>query len=300
MLHSITDSTVKQYAPGLAKWSKFCEDYGLDLFNPKIDDFQNFIIEIFLDGASYGTLNTIRCAVSLVSPNKIGDNPLITRLMKAFYKLRPPTPKYQATWDVAEVLEYLKTLEPLENLSLTDLTEKTIMLLALSTAHRVQTFAKIELDNIRETPDGLEILITQSIKTSGPGRPQPILMLPEFKKKRLCVARVVRKYIKVTRKIRGKCQSLFVATKKPHKAVGAQTISRWIKNTMEKSGIDTKIFSAHSTRHAATSAAFSRGTDINVIKEAAGWTKKSRTFYNFYNRQIVDKKNYIFARSVIH
>lgn len=68
---------------------------------------------------------------------------------------------------------------------------------------------------------------------------------------------------------------------------------------MHKSGIDTKIFTAHSTRHAATSAAASRGVDLKTIKSTANWSEKSEVFQRFYNRQIVNKKDYSFARSVI-
>lgn len=51
-------------------------------------------------------------------------------------------------------------------------------------------------------------------------------------------------------------------------------------------GIDTDIFKGHSTRHAATSAAFKAGTSVEKIREAAGWSAKSNVFTKFYNRPV--------------
>lgn len=108
MMSSITETTCKQYKYALEEWNRFCSEYGIEFYDPAIDDVQNFLVNKFIQGASYGTLNTTRCALSLISKNKVGENPLITRLMKGFYKLRPTAPKYQATWDVSIVLRYLK------------------------------------------------------------------------------------------------------------------------------------------------------------------------------------------------
>ena len=67
---------------------------------------------------------------------------------------------------------------------------------------------------------------------------------------------------------------------KPFKPVSRDTISRWVKNVLEKAGINTKIFGAHSTRAAATSAAKSANKSINTIMDAAGWSSES-TFESF-------------------
>ena len=74
-------------------------------------------------------------------------------------------------------------MHPLEKLSLKELSYKLIMLLALNTAHRVQTLKYINLENIREITNGFEIKIPDNIKTSGLGRYQPLLLIPKFSKK---------------------------------------------------------------------------------------------------------------------
>lgn len=94
---------------------------------------------------------------------------------------------------------------------------------------------------------------------------------------------------------------LFIATRKPYKPVGTQTLSRWIKYTLSECGVDTGIFSAHSTRHAASSHAHSLGVSVDTIRKTAGWSKNSTAFARFYQRTIVDSNDEIaLSESVIN
>ena len=65
------------------------------------------------------------------------------------------------------------------------------------------------------------------------------------------------------------------------------TISRWIKNVMIKSGIDVEVFKPHSTRAASTSKANACQVPIDVILKAASW-KGDCTFRKFCNKPIED------------
>lgn len=165
-----------------------------------------------------------------MSNKKIGEDDSVSRFMKGVSKLRPPKHKYAFTWDVALVLDYLETLYTLESLSFTDLTYKTVMLLILCTAHRAQTIASIRLDNIQFTASGALIHITDRIKTSAPGRCQPLLSIPFCRESpKNCVATVLKTYIDKSRNLREDSSKLFVAIRRPHKDIGSQTISRWVK-----------------------------------------------------------------------
>lgn len=91
-------------------------------------------------------------------------------------------------------------------------------------------------------------------------------------------------------------KNLFLTFKPPHKTASSQSISRWIKQVLAVSGVDVASFSAHSTRHAATSAARAAGLSLDVIRKTAGWTANSQTFARFYNRPLVAESS--FARTV--
>lgn len=62
-------------------------------------------------------------------------------------------------------------------------------------------------------------------------------------------------------------------------------MARWLKEVLKRSGIDDKIFSAHSYRSASTSAAFAGGVHLKEILETANWTN-AKTFYTFYRREL--------------
>lgn len=229
----------------------------------------------------------------------MGTEPRIRRFCKGVSKQRPPKPKYNVTWDPSKVLDHLCQWPSNELLSLKQLSLKLVTLLALTTGQRMQTLSLIEIENIRTCKNYLEIKIPATIKTSGPGRAQPTLTLPFYKENRkICVATTLQEYLGRTSEVRAGLKQLLISFKKPHNKITTQSISRWIKEVLEASGINTDIFTAYSTRHASTSSAKRNGISIDEIKKTAGWTEKSKTFAKFYDLEIV-KKNTAFANAVI-
>lgn len=299
MIASLTDNTIKQYSSSLKRWWSFCTTNQIDFFDCSITDVITFLSEQFHSGASYGTINCHRSALSiLLGKMNIGLDESVKRLLKGAYKLRPTTPKYNTTWDPKLVLNFISKLVPHEDIPLGSLTKKLVALLALCTAHRVQTLSLIKIDNIQFGSSGAKIIITDRIKTSGPNRDQPLLYLPIFNEDTtICPAKTLQDYLRATNSYRdNKISNLFITNKRPHRAATAQTISKWLKAVLSESGVDVAVFGAHSTRHAATSAARAAGVAIDVIRRAATWTSSSLTFARFYNRPVIDDSE--FARSV--
>jgi len=256
---------------------------------------------VFDKGGGYSTIGTARSALALVAttcslPN-VGENILVTRFLRGVSKKRPPIPKYDTMWDPRNVLDYLSTLEPLCSLSLTDLTLKLVGLLALATGQRVQTLCGIEVSKILEKDFGYEVFISKQLKTYKPGRDQPCLVLPRFDTNPTwCVSRTLKEYLERTKEFRSNTDQLLLITRPPYRPVNSQTVSKWIKKILSSSGIDTQIFSAHSTRHAATSTAAKLGVTVDQIRSRAGWTEHSNVFARFYHRPIDDRQS--FAKAV--
>ncbi|XP_039303447.1 uncharacterized protein LOC120357343 [Solenopsis invicta] len=288
MVNSITPSTLKQYESALKLWMKFAVEHQFDAFNSTTTSILMFLTQRFKEGAGYSTLNTTRSAIALISLYNISQDGLIARFLKDIYKKSPVRPKYASTWDITPVLTYIEELPPLNQLSFKEIAEKIATLLALTTAHRLQTLALIRVENIHVSTEGLTIKIPDLIKTSKPGKFQPELYLPYFKEKpKLCTASAILEYLEYTKKFRdNKNTRLLIATVKPYGAVSAQTIGHWIKALLNKAGIDTKQFSAYSTRHAAVSTAFRKGVDVTTIRRTAGWSAQSQTFFKFYNKPL--------------
>lgn len=133
MTNSLADSSLKQYHAPLKSWHTFCLEFKKNEFNPSVQDVLHYLQEIKIRGASYGTLNAHRSAISLVSKDEIGKHPLITRFMRGAFREKPTKPRYSFTWDVSTVLNKLRGYYPLQDLPLQKLSEKLTMLLLLAT-----------------------------------------------------------------------------------------------------------------------------------------------------------------------
>lgn len=297
IISSLSDSSLRQYNTGLKKWWRFCGVNQSDPYRITVPMVLRFLAIQYKDGASYGTLNCFRSAIGKIHGSSLADDSRIKSFFKGVAKLKPPRAKYDCTWDPKIVLQYLGKLKANDDLTLDELSKKLVTLLALVTGQRMQTLALIDIRNIVRNKGEYEIKIAENIKTSRPGKVQPNLIIPFFRSNTaICPASALASYLRKTKVLRNGENKLFVAIKKPHKAVGSQSLSRWIKSILNNSGLDTSKFCAYSTRHASTSAAERSGVNIDLILRTAGWTKKSKTFARFYNRPIItDNKLYALA-----
>jgi len=56
---------------------------------------------------------------------------------------------------------------------------------------------------------------------------------------------------------------------KTFKEITTSTVAKWLKQILDRSGIDSKIFTAHSFRGASSSAAYASGVQLSEIMEIA-------------------------------
>lgn len=283
IVNSIAPSSWKQYEPVFTMWQDFCKMNEINPYSVDVSNVSKFLSNYFEAGRSYSCVNTARSALSLAladdAGNTVGSHPLVCRVIKGVAKTRPPNPRYDFTWDPEILLHYLRTLWPLSNLSLNELSIKTAALLSLTTAHRSQTLAAIKMNDIVVSDDKIQILVSDQLKTSRPGAKNPCLVLPRIvEDEKICPLVTLSFYMKTTSALRGNDPYLFISCTKPHKPIGSQTISRWVRQAMKQSGIDTNTFSSHSVRHSVTSSAKRGGITLDTIRKHAGWSSKSDVF----------------------
>lgn len=304
MTASISESTLKQYDSALKKWWNFCVSKNYSIFDPSIPNIIEFLSEIYKNISSFSTLNSYRAAISLICLKDISQEKTLNRFFKGVEKSKPSKPKYNKTWDVTSVFNYLSNLGTNLEMSMEILSKKTITLLAIITSQRMQTLSLIRVENIMQNNEGIEIKIPDRIKTTGKNSYQPLLKFPFFKEHpEICVCSAILCYLERTSMHRNTLNNqdnfLFLTFKKPIHTASKQTLSRWVKDTLNKSGIDTSVFSAHSTRHASTSKANQKGINIDLIRNTAGWSDKSKVFANFYNKEIINSEEYTFANAIV-
>ena len=216
-----TIGTEKQYKGVWTKWTGWCRQKQISLLQPSVEQVANFLTDYYHEGKGYSTVNTYRSAMSTTVDSISGDqkslgaHPLILRLLKGIYLLRPPTPRYSSTWDVSNVTDYLGTLTPLSKLSLKSLTLKTVIVCALATAQREQTVCAFDLRNKIESSESIKFLVTDRLKTSRPGKSVEVYITATDVAE-ICPVRTLRKYIFRTESLRlhdGKYQhKLFLST----------------------------------------------------------------------------------------
>ena len=170
------------------------------------------------------------------------------------------------------------------------------MLLALTSGQRCQTLTYLDIQSMKETPEYYVFQLTEHIKQNRPGNVFSTFHVGKYHQEELCVYHTLKSYLYRTAPLRGGTSTrLLISYVKPHGAVTTNTLSRWIKQVLTSSGIDTSIFKAHSTRSASVSKV-SNFLPVDVILKHVGWSSDC-VFRKHYNKLIVD--NNMFQNAVL-
>ena len=299
LLASWSLSTKKRYKGPWRAWSNWCSSRGLCPFSAPVTDVLTFLTETVTNQPlEYRTLAVYKSAISQghlpVGQTKLGDLPVVSRFMKGIFRLKPPAPRLSSTWDVKRLLEFLTTLDPPAGLTLKMLSLKLAALLALTSSARAHELIKLDLDFVSVKNDSWEFSLAEHTKVSRPGHPPRKIYLPAFPDNpKICVVRTLQQYRSRT-ETRRQSSRLLISFARPLKPISSQTLSRWLRKTMQLAGIACH-FTGHSTRSASTSAAARAGVPLDTILIAADWSS-SETFKRFYLRSPEEGK---FARAVL-
>ena len=166
-------------------------------------------------------------------------------------------------------------------LHINDLSHKTVMLMALARPSRSTDLAGLNMGYMHYSPEGVTFTPTRLAKQQSK-KIAEFFFLSFPANDRLCPVTTLRAYEERTKGRREDKEhsQLSISLIKPYKPVASSTIAR---SVLEKAGIDTTIFMAHSIRGASTSAAASAGVTTNDILNAADWSSAS-VFQKLYYR----------------
>ena len=247
---------------------------------------------LFAKGLSYSALDTAS-SVSNIDMNSSGVQEhtpvrrhfLVCRYLKGVFNKLKPVPKYNSIWSVDTVLDFLSLYWPLDKITLKELTLKLVMLIALTTGQRCQTLTFMDISErfMQRNRECFDFALTDKLKQDRPGKVFGNVRLYKYSVRELCVYETLDYYLKATENLRSSTK-LLVSFIKPYGAVTSSTIGRWIKTMLGLAGINTELFSAHSTRCTSTSKA-TASVSTDVILATAGWTEES-TFRKFYNKPV--------------
>ena len=139
----------------------------------------------------------------------VGQHPLVSRLLKGAYNLRPPQPCYSLTWDVQSVLDTLKSTPPAPE-TLKQLTQRLTMLLALTGARRCSELQKLDVRHMSVSGGFVRFTLPTLAKNQRPGDKPKEYTFPAFPDcHRLCMVRTITMYLERTVQCRPSDKSLF-------------------------------------------------------------------------------------------
>ncbi len=289
LLGANRDTTAAAYQSAWNGWSTWCLHQSEDPLSPGLNKVLDFLTGLCNEGKAYRSINVYRSMLSstlkTIDGFDVGKHPMVMKVMQGIYNVKPPAPKYNNFWDVNEVLKFLDWQANSET-PFAKLSSKTVMLLALTSLCRVSELASISRESIAFSSQGVKLSLTR------PRKAQRQAALKVFNLKRLdpptftCPVVCLEAYVKASDVFRKNDQSLlFLATRSPFRSVGASTIGRWIKTLLAEAGVDTSVYSAHSTRGASASRAASAGVSVENILRSGGWASES-VFVRHYRREV--------------
>ena len=163
--------------------------------------------------------------------------------------------------------------------------------MALCSASRSSDLSRLSVNHVKFFPSRTVFLPTGLAKQSRSTHLPQEISFSKFEDPNLCPVDCLQQYLVVTSAFRCRSEDnswvpdrLFLSISKPHNPVMPSTIARWLKSVLSSAGVDTTLFSAHSTRGASASKAAMSGVTLQTILHTADWSSAG-TFKKFYYRR---------------
>ena len=298
------NGTKKDYNSKFKQFNSWCTERNLDPLQPSLNECADFLTSLFEKGLKYRTINGYRSMLSAILPPSdncpIGQHPYIIRLLKGVFNERPPVKCLIPNWDLSLVLGCLKEapFEPLKDASFQHLTWKTCFLVAITTFRRCSDLQSLQIaeDKMNIGNRGITFIRTGLAKQDRPNHDGSHIFVPSHQEDKLLdPRRCLMKYIRKTKQYRihgnQNAVKLFLATRKPHHPISAQTISKWIVNLiklvykLKKKSLKNKKIKGHSTRSVGPSCALFKGASFRQVMESADWSTET-TFIKHYLKSV--------------
>ena len=203
----------------------------------------------------------------------------VSKLMKGFFHLRPPTPTSVPEWDLGKVIQFYENLaEPLNN---RHLFFKTLILVALATGNRCSELSAFSRDGLIFNASGVTIPLRPHFlyKNQTLRRTPPPIQIPSFNYPLLCPVTFLKRYL-ASCAPSDNSRALFVHPQS-FASLSAGRIGYWLIQTIRLAHTDCPIVKPHDVRKLAYSANWARKTDLQSIVQHGFWAS-AHPFINNY------------------
>ena len=165
------------------------------------------------------------------------------------------------------------------------LTKYLAILICILRGQRSQTMSLLNTNYIYIDENHCIYHIASLLRTARPDFHQHPFEFRRYTDQSLCFITYIKRYLLETEELRHSEGGFFISFKPPHKAVTSITIARWVVNDLKEAGVVVSVFSAHSTRSAASSKTGVKNIHLAEISEAAVWSN-AKTFEMFHKKTI--------------
>ena len=162
------------------------------------------------------------------------------------------------------------------------------MLLALSSTSRACTLHCLDLNFLSKFSHYVKFQFGRLNKGWRNSKSSPSVSYYKFKDdESLCFVHTLQIYIERSKEWRNDLKTqLLLSYIKPHDEVTSSTVSGWIKKVIGLAGINTEVFTGHSSRSASSTGASLTGASVSDILKMGSWSQES-VWQRFYNKPII-------------
>lgn len=282
IMSSMHGSTNKVYNNHIVRWIKFCNQHDMDHKHTTTQFVSKFLQHLFDEGLGYSSISTTKSAVAscIIMPydQQLTDNREVGSFMKGVLNKRPPTVRHKELWDSDIVLRWMESRgSPTQEITAM-LAKRLSMLILLVSGQRPQVLVALRLSDLSFGENIAKFDLTNAdVKQGRRGYkpPPPHHFERIHPSQNICVLSHLKTYMDRTTIARQNVDNLFVTGVKVARPVTLNTLSRWVKEVMTMSGVDTERYAAGSARSASTSKAAKLGMTIDDIVRTVGWAKQS-------------------------
>ena len=182
LANHLAPSTATGYGYIFAKFRSFCDKLSVDPFTCPPTVVVKYLRHLSESGAEYSTVNVHRSSISKFhagfAGKPVGEHPLVSQAVKAVFRLKPPLPKYQSTFDIIPVLTYMRSLNT-HTISLQLLAYKALFLTVYSNICRVSSMARLG-PSLTEHRDSVVLHLVDLEKQARHGRVRGFFQIPKF------------------------------------------------------------------------------------------------------------------------
>ncbi len=263
-------NTLRTYASQWRKFSTWCDSVGIEAMPSSPETVAAYITALADSGRKSGTISKSLAAIAFAHRTRQHPNPTADdRVRQVFEGIRRTlgTASAKVTPLLAPTIRDL--VQPMGE-SMRDVRNRALLCFGMAGAFRRSELVALNVEDIEEAPRGIIVRVRRS-KTDQVGEGAEVA-IPYGRSPETCPVRTLIAWVEAAGIESG---PLFRSvTKGDHvtdQAMSAKSVSRVIKRSCRRVGIDPKSFSAHSLRSGMATASASAGKPLDAIMRQGRW-----------------------------